>query len=141
LPGGSIVAWSDQQIGSGSQWLKEVQSALANSKVAVLLVSPDFIASDFIHERELGPLLKEAEGGGITILWVPIYPSAYKQTALEKYQAVLDPNKPLGSLRLKAKRDQAWVKICGEIKMAVSSPEQLRKSPHEPPAPPQKPLL
>ena len=54
---------------------------------------PDFLASDFIHEDELGPLLKEAERGGVTILWVPIYASAYKQTALEKYQAVLDPNK------------------------------------------------
>ena len=139
LRGGSIVAWSDQQIGSGSQWLKEIQSALANSKVAVLLVSPDFIASDFIHERELGPLLKEAEGGGITILWVPIYPSAYKETALKKYQAVLDPNKSLGSLRSKAERHQAWVNICEEIKKAVNSPEQLRKSQQEPPVPQPEP--
>src|ERR1700676_4359498 len=80
----------------------------------------DFLASDFIHEDELGPLLKEAERGGVTILWVPIYASAYKQTALEKYQAVLDPNKPLGSLS-KAKRNETWVKICEEIERAVNA--------------------
>jgi internalin A len=55
------------------------------SKVAVLLVSPDFLASDFIYECELGPFLKEAKQGGVRILWVPVRDSAYKQTAL-RYQ-------------------------------------------------------
>ena len=59
-----------------------------NDEVIRVPHGPDFLASDFIHEDELGPLLKEAERGGVTILWVPIYASAYKQTALEKYQAV-----------------------------------------------------
>ena len=121
LRDGSIKGWSDKQIIPGSQWFGEIQSALANSKVAVLLVTPDFLASDFIYEHELGPLLKEAEQGGVTILWVPIYPSAYKQTALEKYQAVINPNKPLASLSSKAKRDEAWVTICEEIGKAVKA--------------------
>ena len=82
LRGGSIVSWSDQQIVPGSNWFREIQSALTNSKIAVLLVSPDFLASDFIHEHELGPLLKEAEQGGVKILWVPIRNSAYKRTPL-----------------------------------------------------------
>ena len=120
LRGGPIVSWSDQQIAPGSAWFKEIQSALANSKVAVLLVTPDFIASDFIHEHELGPLLKEAEQGGVRILWVPVRASSYKRTALKDYQAVLDPDQPLAS-RTKAKRDQAWVKICEELEKAVSN--------------------
>jgi len=130
LRGGSVVSWSDQQIAPGSEWFKEIQSALANSKVAVLLVSPDFLASDFIHEHELGPLLKEAEQGGVKILWVPIRDSAYKQTPLKKYQAVLHPSKPLATWP-KAKRDQTWVKICEEIKKAVNSPHEVQEPPHE----------
>ena len=76
-----------------------------NDEVIRVPHGPDFLASDFIHEDELGPLLKEAERGGVTILWVPIYASAYKQTALEKYQAVLDPNKPLASINHKFFKD------------------------------------
>jgi internalin A len=117
LRDGSIVS-SDQEIAPGSEWFKEIQSALANSKVAVLLVSPDFLASDFIHQHELGPLLKEAEQGGVKILWVPVRESAYKQTPLKNYQAVLDPGKPLAGMT-RAKRDQAWVRICEEIERAV----------------------
>jgi internalin A len=85
---GGVISWSDKQIGSGSQWLSEINSALTNTKVAVLLVTPHFIASDFIHERELGPLLKEATQGGVRILWVPVQASSYKKTALKDYQAV-----------------------------------------------------
>lgn len=95
LRGGPIVSWSDRQIAPGSEWFGKIHSALTNSKAAVLLVSPDFLASDVTHEHELGPLLKEAEQGGVKILWVPIYDSAYKKTALKNYQAVIDPAKPL----------------------------------------------
>jgi internalin A len=126
LRGGSIVSWSDQQIDPGSEWFKEIHSALTNSKVAVLLVSPDFIASDFIHEHELGPLLKEAEQGGVKILWVPVRESAYKQTPLKKYQAVLDASKPLAGMT-KAKRDPAWVKICEKIEGAVNPRSKLER--------------
>jgi hypothetical protein len=121
LRSGSIVSWSDQQIAPGSKWFGEIKSALAQTKVAVLLVTPDFLASDFIDEHELGPLLKEAEQGGVNVLWVPIYASSYKQTPLKNYQAVLDPDKPLASMT-KAKRDQAWVRICEEIEKAVHRP-------------------
>lgn len=118
LRGGLIVSWSDQQIAPGSEWFKEIQTALANSKVAVLLVSAEFLASDFIHEHELGPLLKEAKQGGVRILWVPVRDSAYKQTALKDYQAALSPDTPLAAMT-KANRDSAWVRICEAIKKAI----------------------
>src|SRR6516162_2276932 len=133
LRGGSIVAWSDKQIVPGSTWFGEIKSALLQTNVAVLLVTPAFLASKFIYEHELAPLLKEAERGGVTILWVPIYASAYKQIALEKYQAILHPDKPLGSLP-KAKRNQAWVTICEEIKKAAAkapsfAPQEIQIGP------------
>jgi hypothetical protein len=84
-----------------------------------MLVTPSFLASDFIHEHELGPLLKEAEQGGVRILWIPVRACSYKETPLKNYQAVSDPDKPLA--QMKAERDRAWVKVCEEIKNALSS--------------------
>jgi hypothetical protein len=124
LRAGSIKSWSDKQISPGSKWFGEIKSAMADTKVAVLLVSPDFLASDFIHEHELGPFLKETEQGGVKILWVPVRASGYEQTPLADYQAVLDPSKPLAGMT-KAKRDQAWVKICEEIAKAVNLSQEL----------------
>ena len=84
-----------------------------------MMVSPDFLASDFIHEHELGPLLKEAEQGGVRILWIPIRACSYKETPLKTYQAVSDPDKPLAA-QTKAKRDAAWVKICEQVNKALN---------------------
>ncbi|MFL6262686.1 MAG: TIR domain-containing protein [Thermoanaerobaculia bacterium] len=114
-----ITVWSDQQIASGSKWFDEIKAALAKTSVAVLLVSPDFLASDFIHEHELGPFLKEAKARGVRILWVPIYASSYEETDLKHLQAVSPPNEPIGA-KSKADRDAAWVRVCKEIKKAVN---------------------
>ena len=119
---GTITAWSDQQIEPGSKWFGKIQTALAKTSVAVMLVSPDFLASDFIHEQELGPLLKEAEGAGVKIFWVLIRDCSWKETPLKDYQAVVSPpDKPFASMT-KPKRDTAWRKVCEAIKQAASHP-------------------
>ncbi|OHB78023.1 MAG: hypothetical protein A2Z25_05010 [Planctomycetes bacterium RBG_16_55_9] len=115
---GSVTPWSDEQITPSSRWFEEIKAALDRTRVAVLLVTPDFLASDFIREHELTPLLKEAEKGGVHIIWIPVRACSYKETALKDYQAVGDPDKPLANM--KANRDKAWVEICENIKRAVS---------------------
>lgn len=115
---GLIAKWSDEEIAPGSKWFEEIKAALATTKVAVMMVSPGFLASDFIHEHELGPLLKEAEQGGVRILWIPVRASVYKETPLKNYQAVISPDKSIAEM--KAERDKAWVKICEEIKKALN---------------------
>jgi len=115
---GRVSAWSDKQIQPGSQWFGEIQAALAATKVAVLLITKDFLASDFIHDHELGPLLKEAAAGGVAVRWVLVRDCNWKNTPLKDYQAAFPSEKPLAEM--KAERDSAWVTICGTIEAAAT---------------------
>ena len=49
--------WMDRQILPGDQWRAKIDQALARSRFGLLLVSPGFLASEFIKEKELPPLL------------------------------------------------------------------------------------
>ena len=67
---------------------------------AVLLVSADFLASDFIADNELPPLLVAAENEGVIILPVIVSPCLFTNVpALARFQAVNLPSKPLSALK------------------------------------------
>nr|VFJ45814.1 MAG: internalin A [Candidatus Kentron sp. FW]VFJ46579.1 MAG: internalin A [Candidatus Kentron sp. FW] len=115
----AVMAWSDRDIAPGSKWLEKIEKVRARARVAVLLVSPNFLASDFIHDNELGPFLQKARAGDVTILWVQIRACAYTETSLRDYQAVVSPpDRPLAGMA-EAERDEAWVRVCQEIKKAL----------------------
>ena len=113
-----MAVWSDQKIKPGDLWAEQIRTALADAKVAILLVSPDFLASEYIHANELPPLLEEAEQGGLVIIWIPIHYSNYKQTKIKGYQAAWDPSQPLAVLS-KSKLNQALVAISETIAEAM----------------------
>ena len=114
-----IDVWDDTRLKPGEPWREEIRGALAGTKVAVLLISADFLASDFIVTDELPPLLKAAAEGGATILPVIISPCRFKRMeSLSRFQAVNDPDKPLVQLR-HANREKVLDQVAQAVEDAL----------------------
>src|SRR5262245_61048884 len=91
--------WDDTRIAPGSRWRDEIQQALAETTVAILLISADFLASDFIATVELPTLLAQAESKGAIILPLIIGPSRFEDIeSFASFQTVNSPSQPLMSM-------------------------------------------
>jgi tetratricopeptide (TPR) repeat protein len=64
---GLIDLWSDDRIGAGGDWQREIREAMAQAQVAVLLISANYLTSDFILGEEVPTLLKRRKGEGLKV--------------------------------------------------------------------------
>jgi TIR domain len=110
LKRGDVEIWTDRDIRPGDLWHETIQDQLDRAQVAVLMVSPAFLASTYIANDELPKMLDGAKDDGLTIFWIPVRASAYRHSPIARYQAAHAPNKPLESLPT-AEREEALVEI------------------------------
>jgi TIR domain len=113
-----IKIWDDTEIRAGDLWKEEINKSLGAAKAAVLLVTQNFLASDFIRNNELPPLLEAAATKGVKILWIAVSESTVDDTDLKKYQALNDPDHPLDSLN-PPDQNKTLRKIYDEIKQVL----------------------
>jgi TIR domain len=79
---GTIHVWNDQQLKPGQKWREEIEQALKLASVAVLLVSADFLASDFVVSVELPTLLAAEKNKGLRVIPVFVAPAHVPQEIL-----------------------------------------------------------
>jgi hypothetical protein len=96
---GLIDSWADTRIVPGRDWRGEIAAALASAHTAILLISTDFFASDFIADHELPNLLAAAATEGVEILPLIIKPSRFvREPDIARFQAFNPPDKPLAAM-------------------------------------------
>lgn len=98
-----LEIWDDTRIEMGNRWREQIEAELQAARVAVLLVSADYLASDYVIDRELPFLLEAARDRGVHVFSVIVSPCRFERTPLRQFQAVNSPSSPLTS---KSKREQ-----------------------------------
>src|SRR5207248_3033758 len=95
-----VEVWSDSEIEVGASWDDQITRAISTADVAILLVSADYLASEFIISKELPTLLESAEHGRTLILPVMLSPTFLDPTGpLVRFQFMNDPSRPLSVLK------------------------------------------
>ncbi|MGQ0735514.1 MAG: toll/interleukin-1 receptor domain-containing protein [Acidobacteriota bacterium] len=94
-----IVAWDDTRIEPGDKWERSISAAIGRADVAILLVSADYLASEFIRTHELPLLADAASARNLPVMPVLVSPSRFADIPqLAQFQAVNDPQRTLSSL-------------------------------------------
>ena len=132
---GLLKIWDDRRIQGGGDWRKEIETALIQAKVAILLVSHHSLTSDFILDKEVSTMLCRRDQEGLVVY--PIVVRDCDWEAVDWLKAMnLRPEdgKPLALFTL-AHRDQVMAGISKEIrgilddKVATTAPETIEPSP------------
>jgi hypothetical protein len=113
--------WHDQEIKLGEKWEESISAKLGESDIFLVLVSIDFINSEYCYATEMKRALELAESEKMTIIPIVLRDCVWKYTPLQKFQA------PIGAKAVDSwvSRDEAFTKIVEEIK---STADNLRKS-------------
>lgn len=113
---GSVDLWDDTEIKYGADWDAEIAGSLAEAKASILLVSADFLASDYIANEELNTILKAGEDKGLLNLMVILSPCVLGKLA--KFQSVNDPEEPLEGMT-KVEQEMVFVRLVETIKKVL----------------------
>ncbi len=125
-----LQLWTDKNIEAGQEWDLKIQQAIDRTAVAVLLISPDSLASDYIRQHELPPLIHAREQKDIELTCLYLRPSSVADPEhiynLTKYQGLNQPsevvtNHPKGSSQRDALLVSAATKLKGAFPFSGSS--------------------
>ena len=64
---GLLDLWDDTRIKPGDDWYVEIDQALKDCQIALLLISDEFLSSRFIQQKEMVDLLEKHKGGGLRL--------------------------------------------------------------------------
>ncbi len=92
---GLIDDWSDRDITPGDDWDQEIDEKLRTADVILLLVSMDFMASDYIWGKELEVAMARHQAGQARVVPLLLSPVAWVGAPFAKFQALPPDAKPI----------------------------------------------
>lgn len=133
----------DRQIAVGDSWLPRIEEAIAAAKVAILLVSSDFLISEFVCRQEIPRFLQRRAADGLRVVPLVVEPCPWQAVGwLANLQGATKDNEPLSrhtwdSYALKQELSQVALKVYDllqesqaeeECQLAAQHAEQARQA-------------
>jgi hypothetical protein len=111
-----ITSWSDREISPGSEWKKEVNAQLGAAHLILLLISSDFMASDYCYSIEMDYALKRHNEGSARVIPILLRPLDWENAPFYELQVLPDGSRPVTEWK---SRDGAWENVVLGIRKAI----------------------
>ena len=122
-----IAAWYDREIGAGTEWKHSIEQRLNSAQVILLLISADFLASDFCWGVELRRAMERHEAGEARVIPVILRPVDWRSAQFGQLQALPKNALPITTW---SNQDEAFLDVARGIRQVVKElqePEELEK--------------
>jgi hypothetical protein len=134
---GVISAWHDRRLVAGDEINSRIASELDQADIILLLVSPDFLASDYCYGIEVARALERHAAGEARVIPIILRPCDWKRAPFGKLLAAPTDGRPVTKC---PDRDDAFLDITNAIRAAaISMGDEVAPAPH-PKAPPRSRL-
>ena len=115
----AVEHWDDTRIAPGADWRAEIDQSLNDAAVAILLVSADFLDSDFVVDEELPLLLEAVNDRGLVVIPVLIGPVYLPESSpLARLQTANDGNVPLMNMN-EGDQEALFVRVVEAVESAL----------------------
>lgn len=115
---GIIQGWSDREIGAGENWRKAIMEKLNGADIILLLISSDFMASDFAYDIEMKRAMERHDEGEARVIPVIVRDCIWTKAPFSKLQAMPKEGKSVDTWDNK---DSAWRNVAEGIEKAATS--------------------
>jgi tetratricopeptide (TPR) repeat protein len=113
---GVITDWYDRDISAGKEWDEEINQHLNSAKVILLLISPDFMDSDYIHEVEVNRAMERHESREARVIPIILRPVDWQGAPFSKLQSLPSDVRPV---TLWKNQDEAFLDVTNGIRVAI----------------------
>ena len=120
---GVIRGWHEGEIGAGEEWDREAREQLEKAKMILLLISADFLASDFCYEAQMRRAIQRHERGDARVIPVILDACDWEPAPFGKLKALPSGGRPVTSW---TNQSEAFADIARGIRKEV---EQLTQNP------------
>lgn len=113
---GAISTWHDRRITAGDALGQRIDDQLENADIILLLVSPDFLASDYCHDVEMRRALERHEAGTARVIPVILRPCDWQHSPFGHLLAAPTNGRPIARW---PDEDEAFLDVVQKIRAAL----------------------